>query len=91
MAKSSATSKRRAAARKAPPRKVSRQLAALAARRRRYKDAPAYDNSSTYAGTPMYYRCKGCGDPQGVCVPESWVSKPDYCIECDDLRSKGLL
>ena len=69
----------------------AKALAALAARRKRFKNAKSVDNGAAYAGSPMYFPCKACGDPQGVCVPESYLSKPDLCSECADLRSLGWL
>lgn len=66
-------------------------LKALEARRKRFKKAPTFDNSSTHAGTPMYYRCAACGDPQGICVPEGWLSKPSLCDECTALKACGWL
>lgn len=66
-------------------------LKALAARRARFKDAPSVDNSRAYAGSPMYFRCKSCGDPEGIVVPESYLSKPSLCAECAALKACGWL
>lgn len=65
---------------------------ALAARRKRFKDAPSFDNSALYAGSPMYYRCIGCGDPKGVEMPESWLPpRRELCMLCAEMKARGWL
>jgi len=50
------------------------------------------DNSSLYAGSPMYYYCDGCGHLVDK-KPELWFSNPpdDLCDECKALESRGWL
>lgn len=49
------------------------------------------DNSSLYAGSPMYFYCRGCG-VQTDCLPESYLSTPKkICNECKPLEELGIL
>lgn len=64
-------------------------LAGLADRRAMFARSEIVDNASLPAGSPMVFRCIGCGGP--IFVPELWLSKPDCCIECEALRRLGWL
>lgn len=64
-------------------------LAGLAERRAKYRDFKLPSNASLYAGSPMYFRCIGCGAP--ICVPENYLTKPDTCPECDALVKLGWM
>lgn len=69
----------------------AKALKALRARRATFLKSTAVDNAAAPAGAPMYFRCLACGDPHGVCVPESYLSKPDLCAECTALKTMGWL
>lgn len=49
------------------------------------------DNSKLYAGSPMYYYCKGCNITTEIlpethtCVPKTW------CDPCVVIRDSGIL
>lgn len=47
-------------------------------------------NEDLLAGSPMYYDCIACG-AQKIVVPETWVTKPDLCTECQALQKMGWL
>lgn len=64
-------------------------LAGLAQRRLANRSLVHVDNSSLYAGEPMYFYCLGCGAE--IVVPESWITKPDCCPECTALKKLGWL
>lgn len=64
-------------------------LQALADRRALYKDQKLPDNASLPAGSPMYYRCIGCGAP--IVMHEGWTRKPDTCPECTALGALGWM
>ena len=62
--------------------------------KRRYQEnsGQQIDNSSLYAGSPMYYYCHGC------CIlvdtkPESWVHNPPpkHCDACKILDEHGMI
>lgn len=49
------------------------------------------NNSSLYAGSPMYYYCKFCGVLTET-LPESHLSRPKtICDPCKILHEHGLL
>ena len=49
------------------------------------------DNSSLYAGSPMYYYCKFCGVQTDV-LPESHFCAPKrICDPCKVLNDHGLI
>lgn len=49
------------------------------------------DNSRLYAGSPMYYYCKFCGDHTQT-LPESHRERPKtVCDPCKPLREMGLI
>ncbi len=60
-------------------------------RKRREESAKVkdVDNSSFPAGAPMYFRCKTCGTYMSV--PESYISKPSLCAECQALKELGWM
>lgn len=64
-------------------------LAALAFRRAECRDIQLPDNVSLPAGSPMFFRCIGCGC--AIVVPEGYVSKPDACAECTALVKLGWM
>lgn len=44
------------------------------------------DNSSLYAGSPMFFYCKVCGHPSDT-KDESYVTPPlKYCGPCQELK-----
>lgn len=47
------------------------------------------DNSSLPAGAPMFFSCISCG--HHIIVPETWITKPDLCIKCEELQKLGWL
>ena len=52
---------------------------------------PKIDNGSLYAGSPMYFYCKGCTRHIAT-LPENYiVSPPRYCEPCQVLVNHGLL
>jgi hypothetical protein len=64
-------------------------LADLAARRKTSAKAKRIDNSSLYAGSPMYYYCILCGGLAET-LPECHTSKPKkLCDECQALKDLG--
>jgi RNA polymerase-binding transcription factor DksA len=64
-------------------------LAALEIRKEKNKTRKRVDNSSLYAGSPMYFDCASCGAE--ISVPEDYITRPDLCGECQDLRENGWL
>jgi hypothetical protein len=68
------------------------KTAALEALRKRRANQPKrIDNSSLYAGSPMYYYCKSCGH-LADCLPEShWGPPAQLCGECEALKDLGWL
>jgi len=64
-------------------------LAALKKRREKNKDKKRVDNSSLYAGSPMYFYCITCGEE--FTVPESYTARPSLCEECQALKALGWL
>jgi hypothetical protein len=64
-------------------------LTGLAERRARFKDVILPDNASLPAGSPMYYRCIGCG--ASIVMHEGWITKPDTCVECAALVKLGWM
>lgn len=59
-------------------------------RQARGKTEKKINNSALYAGSPMHFDCTACGC-QNITVPESWISKPDLCVECQALKTIGWL
>lgn len=64
-------------------------LEALANRRELFKDLKLPNNASLYAGEPMYFHCQGCRAQ--IVVPESYITKPDLCAECQALVILGWM
>lgn len=64
-------------------------LAGLDARRAHYRDVVYPRNESLPAGSPMTYRCIGCGGP--IVMHETWIDKPDCCPECTALVALGWM
>jgi hypothetical protein len=49
------------------------------------------DNASLYAGSPMYFYCKFCGEPTDT-LPESYTCTPKtVCDPCEILHLNGLI
>jgi hypothetical protein len=64
-------------------------LAVLRARRANKPDR--IDNSSLYAGSPMYFYCISCGHLADE-LPEGYMSGPKkLCDECQALKDLGWL
>jgi len=64
-------------------------LKALKERRKKNKDKEAVDNSKLPAGSPMYFDCIGCNG--NIVVPESYMSRPKLCGECQAMKDLGWL
>lgn len=64
-------------------------LQMLQLRRDKNKGKQKFDNSSLPAGAPMYFPCLSCGDL--ISVPESYISRPSLCSECQALKKMGWL
>jgi hypothetical protein len=64
-------------------------LVALKKRQEKNKNKKRVDNSSLYAGSPMYFYCITCGGE--IIVPESYITRSDFCIECQALKDAGWL
>src|SRR5674476_256857 len=64
----------------------SKLLSDLRERRERMMDEGQIDNSTLYAGDPLYYYCKFCGVQTDV-KPENWFLHPPKatCGDCDVL------
>lgn len=79
-----------------PPEKImatqtlSEKQKALAAFEKRKANPPQQiDNSSLYAGSPMYYYCRMCGHQSDV-LPESHLARPrQLCIDCQLIKDMG--
>lgn len=55
------------------------------------KDKEQVDNSTLYAGSPMYYYCKFCGEHTQT-LPECHFSAPKtICDPCEVLNAHGLI
>lgn len=69
---------------------LSEKQKALAAFEKRKANPPEQvDNSSLYAGSPMYYYCRMCGHQSDV-LPESHLSRPrQLCIDCQLIKDMG--
>ncbi len=49
------------------------------------------DNSSLYAGSPMYFYCRFCGEHTDT-LPESYLCTPKrVCEPCEILHAHGLI
>jgi NAD-dependent SIR2 family protein deacetylase len=62
-------------------------------RRREFNAGKQVDNSTLYAGSPMYYYCETCGAHVAT-KPEGWWQDPPppkHCPECQELIEAGLL
>ncbi len=50
------------------------------------------DNSSLYAGSPMYYYCQYCCAHTDTLSESDFTTKPKtICKDCKPLKNKGLL
>lgn len=66
-----------------------KQKALLAFEERKKNPPQQIDNSSLYAGSPMYYYCRMCGHESDV-LPESHLSAPrKLCKECQHVKDMG--
>lgn len=64
-------------------------LEALRLRRALFAGMALPRNEDQPAGSPMYFRCIGCG--KAIVVAEDYVSKPDKCDECAALVALGWM
>ena len=65
-------------------------LKALKERKEKNRDREKVDNSKLYAGSPMYYYCKACGEE--IVLPETHICPaPSLCRECHALKDCGWL
>jgi hypothetical protein len=68
-----------------------KEAALKALAERRANPPKQVDNSSLYAGSPMYFYCRCCGHLSDV-LPESYTTRPkSLCSDCNDLNDKGWL
>lgn len=50
------------------------------------------DNASLYAGSPMYYYCRGCGEhTQTLSEGDYYTKIAKYCNPCQILNDHGLI
>jgi Zn finger protein HypA/HybF involved in hydrogenase expression len=61
----------------------------LRQRRERNAEKTVVDNSRLPAGSPMYFRCKTCGED--IVVAENYIFRPQLCSECKALETAGWL
>jgi len=61
----------------------------LERRRRRFAKQTLPRNEDMPAGSPMVFRCIGCGAP--IWVNEGYITKPDMCPECEALHNLGWM
>lgn len=64
-------------------------IAALEKRREENNTRERIDNGSLYAGSPMHFDCLTCG--ADIVVPESYITRPDLCTECQALKDLDWL
>lgn len=65
-------------------------LKALAERRKDNKDRDWAERTARgYAGSPMYFGCIACNGC--IVVPENYLSKPNLCKPCQDMKEMGWL
>ncbi|MBI4158189.1 MAG: hypothetical protein HY505_01010 [Candidatus Yanofskybacteria bacterium] len=68
-----------------------KKFALAALKKRRANQPKQIDNSSLYAGSPMYYYCRSCGHLAET-LPECHTSIPKkLCDECQALKDLGWL
>ena len=54
-------------------------------RKKRNKDLKRKNNQDLYAGSPMFYYCRDCGEE--ISLPETHPGpSPKYCRQCEDLN-----
>lgn len=68
---------------------MSEKDKALIALQERQDNPPEkIDNSSLYAGSPMFFYCKICDGT--IVLPESFTcAVPKLCVECDFMKEMG--
>jgi len=64
-------------------------LKALKERRKANRNRESIDNASLYAGSSMHFDCLGCN--ADISVPESYITRPKLCAECQALKDLGWL
>lgn len=64
-------------------------LKALHARREMAKSVKLPRNEDLPAGSPMYFRCIGCGVT--LIEPEGYMSRNKHCPACADLIANGWM
>lgn len=69
-------------------------LAQFEARKAENRKVRRPNNSEFWAGSPMYFYCRACGDLADI-KSESYNPRTDpvkpLCVECEALKEKGLL
>ena len=60
-------------------------------KRKKANSGKQVDNSSLYAGSPMYYYCRYCGELTEVLSESHWGSPKRVCDPCDVLHQHGLV
>lgn len=69
---------------------TEKESALIALAERKSNPPDKIDNSSLYAGSPMYFYCKICDG--AIVLPESFTcAVPRLCRECDFLKEMGWL
>ncbi len=58
---------------------------------RRANKPKQIDNSSLYAGSPLYYYCIACGHVATLLPDEHWDPSTKLCDECRALKDCGWL
>lgn len=66
-------------------------IASFVERYKKHSVEKKIDNSSLYAGSPMYFYCRGCTVHHAT-LPESYITPaPKYCDSCQVLVNHGLM
>ncbi len=69
----------------------TRLLEAFKARKAKAAQTPRIDNSSLYAGSPMYFYCCACGINHAT-LPESYTRPPQpRCDDCEFMFKQALI
>lgn len=68
-----------------------KKFALEALKQRRANKPKRIDNSSLYAGSPMYYYCCSCGHLSDVVSEGDYSGYNDLCKECRALKKCGWL
>ncbi len=69
---------------------TEKESALIALAERKSNPPEQIDNSSLYAGSPMFFYCKICEGT--IVLPESFTcAVPKLCVECNFLKEMGWL